>query len=148
MHNNQQPTVRGYLVAIKFFHKRYAGWDLPPLHCMIVAVRQGINRAHGALQKKAQVGQVAFDLGPLAQGRQVVISMVDGGKGDVVGAHVVVFPVMPSVGVVGVRDREDSPRICLTRDSLTFFCGGIQVVFENRSIADSVQGRFLSLIHI
>ena len=45
VHNNQQSTVRGYLAAIKFFHKMYAGWDLPTSHRMIVAVEKGIDRA-------------------------------------------------------------------------------------------------------
>ena len=45
VHNNQQSTVRGYLAAIKFFHKMYAGWDLPTSHRMIVAVGKGIDRA-------------------------------------------------------------------------------------------------------
>ena len=29
--NNQQSTVRGYLAAIKFFHKLYLGWEPPHL---------------------------------------------------------------------------------------------------------------------
>ena len=53
--NNQQSTVRGYLTAIKSFHKMYAGWELPTSHCMIVAVGKGIDRAHGTSQKKPQV---------------------------------------------------------------------------------------------
>ena len=39
--NNQQSTVRGYLAAIKFFHKLYLGWELTALHCMIAAAGKG-----------------------------------------------------------------------------------------------------------
>ena len=45
----------GYLAAIKLFHKMYTGWELPISRCMIVAVRNGIDSAHGMSQKKAQV---------------------------------------------------------------------------------------------
>ena len=32
---NQSQTVRGYLSAIKFFHKMYAGWELPTTHFIL-----------------------------------------------------------------------------------------------------------------
>jgi len=53
--NNQQATVRGYLAAIKFYHKLYLGWDLPTSHCTIVAAGKGIERLRGGSDKKAQV---------------------------------------------------------------------------------------------
>ena len=46
---------------------------------MIVAVGKGIGHAHGSTQKKAQV-RLPLTWALLAQGRQVVTSMVDGGK--------------------------------------------------------------------
>ena len=52
VHNNQQSIVRGYLAAINFFHKMFAGWELPLSHCMIVAVGKGIDRAHGMSSKQ------------------------------------------------------------------------------------------------
>ena len=51
--NNQQSTVRGYLAAIIFFHKMFAGWELPTSHCAILAVGRGTDRAHGISNKKA-----------------------------------------------------------------------------------------------
>ena len=75
----EQSTVKGYLAAIKFFDKMYAGWDLPTSHCMIVAAGKGIDRAHGLTQKKARV-RLPATWALLAQGKQVVSSMVDGGK--------------------------------------------------------------------
>ena len=79
VHNNQQSTVRGYLVAIKFFNKMYAGWGLPTSHCMTVAVGKGIDPAHGAVQKPAQV-RLPLTRVILAHGRQVVTNMADEGK--------------------------------------------------------------------
>ena len=46
---------------------------------MIVAVGKVIDRAHGSTQKKAQV-RLALTWALLAQARQVVASMADGGK--------------------------------------------------------------------
>ena len=31
-YKNQSQTVKGYLAAIKYFHKLYAGWELPTSH--------------------------------------------------------------------------------------------------------------------
>ena len=45
--NNQQSTVRGYLAAIKFFHKLYLGWELTTSHCTIAAAGEGIDRFRG-----------------------------------------------------------------------------------------------------
>lgn len=100
--NNQQSIIRGYLAAIKFSHKMYTGWDLPTSHCMIVAVGKGIKRAHGTSQKKAQA---AFDLVPLVA--RAASSRKHGTwvKRHVVGARIVVFFVIQSVRVVGVRRR-------------------------------------------
>ena len=41
VYNNQRSTVRGYLAAMNYFHKMYAGWESPTSHCLIVAVGKG-----------------------------------------------------------------------------------------------------------
>ena len=79
VHNNQQSTVRGYLAAIKYFHKMYAGWELPTSHCMITAVGKGIDRAHGMTPTKAPA-RLPLTWSILSQGQRVVTSMVDGGR--------------------------------------------------------------------
>ena len=79
VHNYRQSTVRGYSAAINFFHKVFAGWELPMSHCMIEAVGKGIDRAHGMPQKKAQVS-LPLSWSLLSQGRQAVVSMEDGGR--------------------------------------------------------------------
>ena len=55
VHKYRQSTVRGYLAAINFFHKIFAGWELPISHRIITAVGKGIGRAHGMYKKKEQV---------------------------------------------------------------------------------------------
>ena len=77
--NYQQSTVTGYLAAIKFFHKMYAGCELPTSRSMIVAGRKGIDRAHASTQKRAEV-RLPLTWALLAQGRQEVTSMVEEGK--------------------------------------------------------------------
>ena len=77
VHNNQQSTVRGYLAAIKYFHKMHAGWELPTSRCMITAVGKGIDRAYGMVPKKAHV-RLPLTWSILSQGKRVVNTMVDG----------------------------------------------------------------------
>ena len=45
--NNQQSAVRGYLAAIKYFHKLYLGWELTTSHCIVTAAGKGIGRLRG-----------------------------------------------------------------------------------------------------
>ena len=79
VHNNQQSTGRKYLAAIMFFPQDVCRVRTSHTHCMIVAVGKGINRARGSSQKNAKV-RLPLTWAILAQGRQVVTSMVDGGK--------------------------------------------------------------------
>ena len=41
---NQSQTEREYLWATTFFHKMYAGWELPTRHCTILAMEKGFDR--------------------------------------------------------------------------------------------------------
>ena len=52
---NQSQTIRGYLAAIKYCHKMFAGWELPTSHCMVLAVGKGIDRAHGKSDVRPRV---------------------------------------------------------------------------------------------
>ena len=51
---------------------------------------------------------------------------------------VLLSPVQ-SVRVVCIHGRSGPPRVCLTRNNLTFLNEGIQVAFEERSAASAVQ---------
>ena len=44
---NQSQTVRGYLWAITFSHKMFAGWEPPTIHCTVLAVEKGFDRVQG-----------------------------------------------------------------------------------------------------
>ena len=75
----QEPeSDRGYLAAIKYFHKMFAGWELPTSHCMVVAVGKGIDRAHGKSEIKPRVRKpLSWDL--LLKGKSVLQETGEGG---------------------------------------------------------------------
>ena len=56
----------------------FGGWELRMSHSIIVAVGKGIDRAQGMAGKKRQV-RLPLTWALLAQGRQVVLSMEEGG---------------------------------------------------------------------
>lgn len=55
VHKNQSTTIRGYLSAIKYFHKLFADWELPTDHFQIKASLKTIDRAHANSQTKPRV---------------------------------------------------------------------------------------------
>lgn len=71
--------IRGYLTAIKYFHKMFAGWELPTSHCMVVAVGKGIDRAHGKSDVKPTVRK-PLNWKILEQGRGLLFAMGTEGK--------------------------------------------------------------------
>ena len=76
---NQSQTVRGYLSAIKFFHKMYAGWELPTTHCMVLAVGKGIDRVQGKGDVKPRVRKpLSWDM--LWDGKNEVLTADGGGS--------------------------------------------------------------------
>jgi len=143
VHNNQQSTVRGYLAAINFFHKMFAGRELPLSHCMIVAVGKGIDRAHGMSKKKKQV-RLPLTWAMLAEGRQTVVSMADGGYVMWLGLAVSYFLLCRASELWAYANGQVHPEFCLTRKCISFFHKGVQVAFENRAIATAVQVKFLA----
>ena len=81
VHKNQSGTVRGYLAAIKHFHKMSAGWELPTSHCMIVAVGKGVDRAYGKSEVRPKVRKpLSWEM--LIAGREAVEQM--GATGNLV----------------------------------------------------------------
>ena len=143
VHNNQQSTVRGYLAAIKYFHKMYAGWELPTSHCMIAAVGKGIDRAHGMVPRKAPV-RLPLTWSILSQGQPVVSTSVDGGRVMWLGLALSYFLLCRASELWAYANGKVHPEFCLTRNCLTFFRGEAQVAFENRFCASAVQVRFVA----
>ena len=119
VHNNQQTTVWGYLAAIKFFHKLYAGWELPPSHGMIVTVGKEIDRAHRISLKKVQV-RLPLTWALLSQGKQVVASMVDEDHVMWLGLALSYFLLCRASALWADADGKVNPEFCLTRNCLTF----------------------------
>ena len=75
---NQSQTVRGYLSAIKFFHKMYAGCELPTTHCMVLAVGKGIYRVQSKDDVKPRVrNPLSWD--KLWDGKNKVLTAEGGG---------------------------------------------------------------------
>ena len=109
VHNNQQSTVQGYLTAINYFHKMYAGWELPRSHCMIVPVEKG----NGSRSRDvAEVGpdQAAADLDTVVAGERRNRKKY-GPRKRVVGPRAFDFFVVPGFGVVGLCGRKRPSRV-------------------------------------
>ena len=120
VHNNQQSTVRGYLAAMIFFYKMFAGWELPTSHCMTFAVGRGIDRAHGMSNKKAQV-RLPLTWAMLSQGRHVLASMVDGRYAIWLGLAISYFLLCRASELWAYANGQVHPEFCLTSNCLTFF---------------------------
>ena len=138
VHNNQQSTVRGYLAAINFFHKIFAGSEPPTSHCMIMAVGKEIDKAHGTAKKKNQA-RFPVRRAMLAQGREVVARLADGGYVMWLGLAVSYFFLCRASELWAYPNGQVHPELCLTRNYLTFVHGGVQVAVEDRSTATAVQ---------
>jgi hypothetical protein len=141
--NNQQSTVRGYLAAIKFFHKRYLGWELTTSRCMIAAAGKGIDRFRGVSGKNAQV-RLPLTWSILAHGYLTVTSSQEGGDVMWLGLALSYFLLCRASELFAYANGLVHPDFCLTRDCLTFFRGDLQVNIEDRARADSVKVLFVA----
>jgi len=78
-HKNQSQTIRGYLSAVKYFHKMHAGWELPTSHFQILAMLKTIDRVHANTQTKPKVrNPLSWDM--LEAGKCVVENSGESGK--------------------------------------------------------------------
>ena len=142
--NNQQSTVRGYLAAIKFFHRLYFGWEPPTSHCMIVAAGRGVDRIWGASNQKVQV-RLPLTWAALASGYLTVTNHFNNG-GNVMwlGLALSHFMLCHASELFAYASGLVHPEICLTRACLTFSLGGVQVSLQERATADAVAVRFVA----
>ena len=141
--NNQHSTVRGYLAAIKFFHKLYLGWELTTSHCMIAAAGKGIGRFREISGKNAQV-RLPLTWSILAHGYLTVTSSQDGGDVMWLGLALSYFLLCRASELFVYANGLVHPHLCLTRDCLAFSCGNVQVNIEDRARADSVKVLFVA----
>lgn len=138
---NQSQTIRGYLAAIKYFHKMFAGWELPTSHCMVIAVEKGIDRAHGKSDIKPRVRQ-PLTWAMLTDGKS---ALTDGGIGWQVvwlGLALSYFLLCRASEIWAYNNGLVHSEYCLTRGDLTFFVGPVQLEFSDRRKADRVEVRF------
>ena len=137
--NNQQSTVRGYLAAIKFFHKLYLGWKLTTSHCMIAAAGKGINR----FRKNAQM-RLPLTWSILAHVYLTVTSSQEGGDVTWLGLALSYFLLCQASELFAYANGLVHPNFWLTRDCPIFFRGDLQVNIEDRARADSVRVLFVA----
>ena len=143
VHNNRQSTVRKNLASTKFFHKMFAGWDLPMSNCIIAVVGKGIDRAHGMSKRKAQV-RLPLPWLLLSQDREALASMEDGGRVMWLGLAVSYFSLCRASELRAYADGKVHPEFRLTRECLMLSREGVQFELGNRSTATVVQMRFVA----
>ena len=141
--NNQQSTVRGYLAAIKFFHKLYLGWELTTSHRMIAAAGIGIDRFRGMSGKNAQVG-LPLTWSILAHEYLPITSSQEGGNVMWLDLAWSYFLLCRASELFACANGLVHPDFCLTSDCLAFFRGDVQVNIEDRARADSVKVLFVA----
>ena len=135
---NQSQTVRGYLSAIKFFHKMYAGWELPTTHCMVIAVGKGIDRVQGKGDVKPRVRKpLSWDM--LWDGKNEVLTAEGGGPVMWMGLALAYFLLYRASELFANDSGMVHPDYCLTRRDLTFFKGVQQLKWVDRREADKVE---------
>ena len=135
---NQSQTVRGYLSAIKFFHKMYAGWKLPTTHCMVLAVGKGIDRVQGKGDVKSRVRKpLSWDM--LWDGKNEVLTAEGGGPVMWMGLALAYFFLCRASELFAYDSRMVHPDYCLTRRDLAFFKDVQQLKWVDRREADKVE---------
>ena len=135
---NQHSTVRGYLAAIKFFHKLYLGWELTTSHYMIAAAGKGIDRSRGMSGRSAQV-RLPLTWSILGREYLTVTSTQEGGDVMWLGLALPYFLLCRASELFAYANALVHPEFCLTCDCLTFCLGDVQVNIDDRARADSVK---------
>ena len=141
VHKNQSGTIRGYLAAIKFFHRMYAGWDLPTAHCMVVAVCKGIDRAHGWSDVKPRTRR-PLTWNVLLSGKASVWGMRVEGPVIWMGLAVSFLLLCRASELFAYNNGRVHSQFCLTRGNLKFSKGGIGLPWLDRRQADRVEVHF------
>lgn len=141
VHKNQSGTVRGYLAAIKHFHKMFAGWELPTSHCMIVAVGKGIDRAHGKSDVRPKVRKpLTWEM--LIAGREAVEQMGETGSLMWKGLALSYLLLCRASEIWAYGNGLVHSEFCLTRGDIAFCNGPTRLVGSDRRRADRVEVLF------
>ena len=117
---NQSQTIRGYLAAIKYFHRMFEGWELPTSHCMVTAVGKGIDRAHGKSEVRPKVRKpLSWEL--LTKGRGCVAGVETEGWVVWCGLALSFHLLCRASEIWAFGNGLVHPDFCLTRRDLVLF---------------------------
>ena len=141
VHKNQSTTIRGYLSAIKYFHKIQAGWELPTTHFQIRAVMKTIDRAHAGTQIKPRSRKpLTWEM--LVAGRGAVEGMGNTGQLIWKGLALSYLLLCRASEIWAYETGLVHSEFCLTRQDLVFFKGVERLAWEVRRGADRVEVTF------
>ena len=138
---NQSTTIRGYLSAIKCYHKMFRGWELPKDHHMVVAVGKGIDRTYGRSDVRPKVRKpLTWDM--LVQGWGILANR--GHEWSVVwmGLALSYHLLCRASDIWAYGNGLVHPDFCLTRRDVVFYRGTTQLAWKERRRADKVKVTF------
>ena len=139
-YKNQSQTVKGYLAAINYFHKLYAGWELPTSHFRVAAVAKAIDRLHARAETRTRVRL------PLTV--EMILAGKDGTSADKfrlvtwMGIALSYFLLCRASELWAYHDGRVHADFCLTRGNLAFFEGVRRLADSERRRADRVEVTF------
>ena len=139
-YKNQSQTVKGYLAAIKYFHKLYAGWELPTSHFRVAAVTKAIDRLHARADTRSQTRL------PLTV--EMILAGKDGTCADKfrlvtwMGIALSYFLLCRASELWAYHNGRVHADFCLTRGNIAFFEGATRLDESDRRRADRVEVTF------
>lgn len=140
-HKNQSQTIRGYLSAIKYFHKMHAGWELPTSHFQILAMLKTIDRVHANTQTKPKIrNPLSWDM--LEVGKSVVEHSGESLKLIWCGLALSYLLMCRASEIWADDSGLVHSDFCLTRGDLGFFCGPVRIAWADRRQASRVEVTF------
>ncbi|CAB1119159.1 unnamed protein product [Ectocarpus sp. CCAP 1310/34] len=140
VYKNQSQTVKGYLAAIKYFHKLDAGWELPTSHFRVVAVGKAIDRLHARAETKPLVRQ-PLTVPMIITGRERAQTNAFG-LVTWMGIALSYFLLCRASELWAYQNGLVHADFCLTRGNLVFFEGACRLARNERRRADRVEVTF------
>ena len=141
VHKNQSQTIRGYLSAIKYFHKVHMGWVLPTSHFQILAVLKTVDRAHAQTLTRPRTRK-PLTWKMLETGRSMVEGMGESGRLIWMGLALSFLLLCRASELWAYETGLVHSDFCLTRGDLSFFLGVERLAWQDRRRADRVEITF------
>ena len=138
---NQSTTSRGYLSAIKYYHKMFGGWELPTDHHMVVAVGRGIDRTHGRSDVTPKVRKpLTWDM--LGQGWGFFANRGREWSAVWMGLALSYHLLCRASEIWAYGNGLVHPDFCLTRRDVVFFRETTRLASKDRRRAEKVEVMF------